>query len=423
MKFVNSQKGFSMIQAIIAFAIIAVISVTLMKIGSQAGKNQRGYFTAGDISQEVHKIERLLQDRRSCNNTFNAAIAMNNIADGATISINHFRDIANQIYILRNNTNYAPNFTITGITVTRGGGTEPWPNNMLEVKVTFKRKKASTGANEITKSFLVHAEFSGNNFQSCYTRRDAFEETSYRLLCEWVHKGTYDVPAGSNECSAPLAYGEFQLGANRTVTYAQEYDFCVLSRIKGEDAWKKSSTHECLVTRNPNGDNDKVWQLKAYKQDAYSTDCSMLCIKLLEGVDATAEDTGDPDPPSETSIMGVAAEACDKLVECHASTVVYEECMNLLDGVPTNDNFDDNFGISIGNYTFLEIEESVQTGIPTDTLVPDITKIQECINDISELECTDPEVTGANPGSPTPNYQGSNLDQIIPSSSSCNDIF
>lgn len=419
MKFVNSQKGFSMIQAIIAFAIIAVISVTLMKIGSQAGKNQRGYFTAGDISQEVHKIERLLQDRRSCNNTFNAAIAMNNIADGATISINHFRDIANQIYILRNNTNYAPNFTITGITVTRGGGTEPWPNNMLEVKVTFKRKKASTGANEITKSFLVHAEFSGNIFQSCYTRRDAFEETSYRLLCEWVHKGTYDVPAGSNECSAPLAYGEFQLGANRTVTYAQEYDFCVLSRIKGEDAWKKSSTHECLVTRNPNGDNDKVWQLKAYKQDAYSTDCSMLCIKLLEGVDATANDGGDPDPPSEMTLTGLATEICEKLAEYYPDVLV-PACMHDSKGILGNTHFSTAIGYptSMTLFDLIDAEETSMLSTPLN-----YPNLLNCIDQLSNLTNSDQEVIDANPGT-LPNYLVENLKEILPiAPNSCGEIF
>ena len=428
MKRLENQNGFSMVQAMIALAIIAITTLSLVRIGEQSGRNQRGFFTAGDISQEIHKIERLLQDERSCNFTFNhaSAAAMNSLDPGQIADIQSIRDIQNRAYVQIDNTINNANFVVTNINAQRGSDTLAWNQDMLRIQVDIERKQASIGASSISKFFLIHAVFNGNDFIRCYSRRSSINFSSRLLACELVHDGTYN--SNTEVCATPFEVSFLSIGANNSVTTLEEHDYCSLSREKGEDGYKDSSDHECRVVNNPDGLGDKIWRLTAMKHEARSTNCTMVCFKFSENAENVdgGDDTGPGGTPPEQTMLGVAIAICDKLAECYTPptyNILPNECINNTTGILGNEHFETAFGLTaVPNRTFWTIYQQEETGI----LSPNPTNLANCLNEIEDtLLCTSPEVVNADPGSgPSPDYLKVQMQNIIPNTpASCNEIF
>ena len=71
--------------------------------------------------------------------------------------------------------------------------------------------------------------------------------------------------------------GSNQSAGDSTVV-AQDYDFCFLSAMAGEDGYKDSSYRECRVSRS-----GSTWRLTSNHDESRSVMCAMQCINICSG--------------------------------------------------------------------------------------------------------------------------------------------
>lgn len=428
MKHLLSQKGVSIVFAMVAFAIVASMSVALVRISKQSQMINTGNNLNFEIQQASLKIQRILEDNRSCNATFSNLPTTPIVGvfppETSVLFQSDFmnpalRDIHGNPYFTIDDESRDKLFKITQFHIQRGKAGEDLNEHMLQLRVRFTANIDTfrLRAHNIWRTFKVYADFNetDHNFIRCRTKDTEIRKTARELACTQVKRGNFDPVSGN--CSAPFQVSTFEISGGTPGTPATKdapgQDYCALSRSEGEDGWKDSSLHHCEVAKVADG-----WRLISYREEARSNNCSMKCFKFAEG-DDTSTDPGetstDPDP---LSIKDVAEVICAKFVECDSvGNILPDECINETIGILANEHFYPKFGLPAANQTLVFLDDEIDAGNPGAPVI-NPTNHGHCLNQITTLQCTDPLVQNSIPVTalPPPNYLAPTIPNIIDTS-------
>jgi type II secretory pathway pseudopilin PulG len=166
-KFLKSQAGFSMVQVMLAAAMMGGLALVLSKMGQNQSQMQRKAIEDQDLNEITNRIQRHLLNDDACRNTFVAANVVLNTT-GSIAPINEIRSKDNNL-VFQIGTEASPTYKVSSITVER------LPDQQLDLAVTLSKKIVgkSFGASEITKHFQLGASFDlSNKITKCFSQLD-----------------------------------------------------------------------------------------------------------------------------------------------------------------------------------------------------------------------------------------------------------
>lgn len=245
----KSQRGMSMINVMIAGALVAGMALTVSKMGKSTRQLTKSSETTTDLLQVQNRIERTLLDDRGCMNNLYDITLSDPVSSGQSTSttIDKLVDASNRTIIKRNEpVEGSKNISIKNIELLRHykadivNSTASTKRSELELVVTFfkgniedaivldedgnetvgkknSKGKDVIGGGSIKKRFYLSALFDqAGKVDKCYSQLDAAVSTARRQTCNdvggiFITKDTEDkfYYAGRNSLFRRLITGKY----------------------------------------------------------------------------------------------------------------------------------------------------------------------------------------------------------------------
>jgi type II secretory pathway pseudopilin PulG len=160
----KSQKGFSIVQVLIAAGMMGGLALVLTKLSENQMQVQKGATEATEINEITSRLQRYFLDSDACKNS----LAGKTINNNSKINLSELKDRYNKsfIYSTSGKNQITPNLLVKKIEANRA-------DNVIKVEVTFEKvSKKGFGGKEIKKSFDLDGAFSGNTITGCYSQMD-----------------------------------------------------------------------------------------------------------------------------------------------------------------------------------------------------------------------------------------------------------
>jgi hypothetical protein len=181
MKFVLNAKGFSIVQVLIAAAMMGGLALVISKLSENQSMVQRGAIEGQEINEITTRMQKYLSNSKVCSHNFK-----NNTLAPVTgkKSFSEIKNLDNNVvFKVDPNHTYAGGISIVGMELKRLAGSE------LEFEMQLVKKGTkSIGAKNINKKFKLDGIFDGNKLLSCYTDTEGTIATT----CETLLGGTYN---------------------------------------------------------------------------------------------------------------------------------------------------------------------------------------------------------------------------------------
>lgn len=275
--------GFSLIEIMIALALLAGVSLFLVKISKRGLDVKTTVNSNFEIGQFYNHIGKLILSKETCELNFGGpgnSVTPNSPYNPKSFNVSKidFR-VPNSpptpptsagvvLYKADGITKYgAGSFYITSMTIE-----EDSPSNYA-FYVTIKRaNKDAAGGRDLKKRFplAVKLNSAGDQIISCHQTQDEQAE----IVCNSIEGYTWN--GSLKKCekdSNPITITEFRFTntGNSTISNQQ---FCSLNNVRFGDKYKDSSTQECDLRKI----GTDTWLLQRYKSEARDLHCGVSCF-------------------------------------------------------------------------------------------------------------------------------------------------
>lgn len=184
-----NQKGFGLINVVVAAGILGVVALGVSKLGFMGAKIKKDTKNSFDIAESVGRIQKIFLDHESCSATVSPA---DPLAVGETKNLNSIKaNIAGaeeDKFVVNQPLYPGSSITVTNIEITRES------QSMANVRIRFQKSDNdnSYGVKEIERVFAVEVLYEAtNNLDKCFSQFDNVVETSMAMMCEEVLEGQF----------------------------------------------------------------------------------------------------------------------------------------------------------------------------------------------------------------------------------------
>lgn len=163
----KKEKGFSLVQVLVAGALMSALALVLAKLGQNQAKIQRTAYDGLDINHFYQNLQSHLLDSDSCTNTLKAATGLSTYPK--EVDIHEIKDKNNKTIYNKTDKNPSPSLKIKKLTVKRKDS----HNTELEVMIEKKVKGRSFGGDTLSRRVQLTADYdSTGSIMRCYSQMD-----------------------------------------------------------------------------------------------------------------------------------------------------------------------------------------------------------------------------------------------------------
>jgi len=205
-KIISGEKGFSLVESMIALLLFGAISTTLMQMQSNQTEMLKRGTSRTDEAELVSRLNLIMSEKSNCESTL-SGLALNS-------SFSEVRYSSGSV-AFRDGDTFGPKRTIRLSGFSLKGATVPGANSSgtLELLVSFERLKSSLGQRNASKSVLLQVKTNNLNLISeCSSLTDSLNETTVEESCSMVG-GEFDPILNQCNLSTPCVQG-----SNETAT-------------------------------------------------------------------------------------------------------------------------------------------------------------------------------------------------------------
>lgn len=175
-KKILNDKGVSLVNVMMAAAMLGGLALVMAKLGQNQSKMQRKAIEDQGLNSFVNNLEKHLINNKACANTFTSVTGLN--ATGDSANIDEIKNLNDTVVYNTSDKAPSPQLSITNMTVTRTG-----TNSVeLAIEINKKTKGKSVGAKNFTKRFKLDALISGGAITKCYSQLDGAVQSACAAL-------------------------------------------------------------------------------------------------------------------------------------------------------------------------------------------------------------------------------------------------
>lgn len=171
MRILKNENGVSIVQVLIAAAMMGGLALVMGKLGQNQAKMQRGAMQSSDLLEFKTRMNKLLASTEFCNKNLAGktyTLNANLNPSGPKQTLSQLLDKDDNVVVNDSNKPIAPNVTISAINIYRVN------ENELRMQIEIDKdaaitKKVSFGASSITQNFTIDGVFTGDTLDSCYS--------------------------------------------------------------------------------------------------------------------------------------------------------------------------------------------------------------------------------------------------------------
>ena len=167
-RILKSQDGMSIVQVLIAAAMMGGLALVMGKLGQNQSKMQSGARYNSDVIEITTRVQKYLASSEVCNANFQNETFQDNPNKDPNLATEYqvFKNKDGTEIFNKTDKPISPLIKLDKIYVHKVN------NNQLVMQLILEKGtavKKSFGAKKITKNFIIDAIFTGNNLDSCYS--------------------------------------------------------------------------------------------------------------------------------------------------------------------------------------------------------------------------------------------------------------